>query len=219
MTDRLTARQKPVPNPGTTNGSKVRGRLIISALFALSMLAQPSFADWQLLGEYSSVSFSSVKVGTITESHRFTGLSGFVSDTGNASVTIDLASVDTGIPIRDERMQKMLFNVAEYPHAIFSSTINISEIKQMKAGTSTRTELKGTLSLHGQTASLTIPVLVTRSSSDTVVVSTTQPVVVSADQFELTGGLDALRQIAGLANITPTVPVSFTLVFARTNQE
>ena len=49
--------------------------------------------------------------------------------------------------------------------------------------------------------------------------NTVKPIVVSADQFDLGNGVEALREIAGLANITPTVPVSFTLVFAKTDQE
>ena len=40
-----------------------------------------------------------------------------------------------------------------------------------------------------------------------------EPVVISAADFGLEGGVDALRQVAGLNSIVTAVPVSFQLVF------
>ena len=82
-----------------------RGILGQIALVVLSLtMAPPVFSDWQLKTEHSSLSFTSVKNGTITESHQVTGLSGFVSQSGSTAITIDLSSVETGIPIRNERL-------------------------------------------------------------------------------------------------------------------
>ncbi|MAW28145.1 MAG: hypothetical protein CMP98_05050 [Gammaproteobacteria bacterium] len=182
-------------------------------------LSQYTFSDWQLQTEYSSLSFTSVKNSAITESHHFPGLTGFVASSGSSEITIDLGSIETGIPIRNQRMQKLLFDIDEYPYAIFSSNIDMSEISQLQTGQSMRLSLRGNLDLHGQTGNLTIPIQVTRSSHTVFVISTTRPIVISADQFELGAGIEALKDIAGLAHITPTVPVSFTLVFEETNQE
>tara|TARA_B100000945_G_scaffold162044_1_gene130074 strand:+ start:50 stop:604 length:555 start_codon:yes stop_codon:yes gene_type:complete len=182
-------------------------------------LSQYTFSDWQLQTEYSSLSFTSVKNSAITESHHFPGLTGFVASSGSSEITIDLGSIETGIPIRNQRMQKLLFDIDEYPYAIFSSKIDTSEISQLRAGQSMRLSLRGNLDLHGQRGNLTIPIQVTRSSHTVFVISTTRPIVISADQFELGAGIEALKDIAGLAHITPTVPVSFTLVFEETNQE
>ncbi|OUU04355.1 MAG: hypothetical protein CBB92_00230 [Flammeovirgaceae bacterium TMED32] len=191
-----------------------------SVIIVLSLIiAPPAFSDWQLRTEYSVLSFTSVKNGTITESHQVSGLTGFVSQSGIAAITINLSSVETGIPIRNERMQKLLFEITQYPHAIFSSKVNIQEFNRLSVGQTTRSSLEGQLAMHGHSANLNIPVLVNRSGEGTFIVNTVKPIVVSADQFDLGNGVEALREIAGLANITPTVPVSFTLVFAKTDQE
>ena len=46
-----------------------------------------------------------------------------------------------------------------------------------------------------------------------VIVSTLKPLVVMADSFALTAGVEMLREVAGLPSISRAVPVSFTVVF------
>ena len=54
-----------------------------------------------------------------------------------------------------------------------------------------------------------------RSGDSTLLVATRKPVVVNAPAFNLTDGVEALRAIAGLPNISLAVPVSFVLEFER----
>lgn len=185
----------------------------ITTLVLLGGLANSAVADWQLDGEASTIGFSSVKNGSIVEAHKFGSLAGQVSASGSASVNIELASVDTMIPIRDERMREMLFNVASFPSATFSTTVPVSEMSGMAVGDSQPMTLAGELSLHGKTAEKRVDVVVSRTGEGRFVVATERPVMVSAGEFGLDAGLGRLQEIAGLQSISPMVPVSFTLLF------
>jgi hypothetical protein len=46
-------------------------------------------------------------------------------------------------------------------------------------------------------------------------ISNARPVVINAGEFELTRGVEKLREIAGLPSISPVVPVQFSLYFVR----
>jgi len=93
---------------------KIKQLLIVTTL----LVAGPCFAAWTLDNDSSQVSFVSVKAGDAGEVHRFTEISGGLSADGNASVTIQLASVDTLIPLRDERLREMLFQTDMFPTAL-----------------------------------------------------------------------------------------------------
>ena len=75
-------------------------------------------------------------------------------------------------------------------------------------------DFTGELTLHGNTAPVSTRVLVQRRDDGTVVVSSLDPIVVTASLFGLAEGIDRLRQIAGLQSIATAVPVSFVLTFA-----
>ncbi len=70
-------------------------------------------ANWQLLNDKSQLSFVSIKKNSIAEASHFTQLAGQLSDQGQFSVNVDLTSAETFIPIRNERLSKILF---ELPH-------------------------------------------------------------------------------------------------------
>ncbi|MDP7561636.1 MAG: hypothetical protein QF494_02135 [Methylococcales bacterium] len=50
-----------------------------------------------------------VKKNTVGEVHVLTGLSGVVDDNGQVSIAINLNSVETQIPVRNERLKKLFF--------------------------------------------------------------------------------------------------------------
>ena len=64
--------------------------------------------NWKLITDESAISFVSIKKGSIAEAHTFTDFSG-VLDHGKASVTIKADSIDTMVPIRNERAREFLF--------------------------------------------------------------------------------------------------------------
>jgi polyisoprenoid-binding protein YceI len=153
-----------------------------------------------------------VKNAVIAETHEFLAVSGAV-DAGEAAVTIALGSVETLIPIRNERMREMLFEVASFPEATLTAPVGQGRLEALAPGESVEQRLSGTLALKGQSIPLELAVRVSRQGTDAVRVESLGPVMVSAEQLGLAPGVEALRAIAGLNSITPMVPVSFSLLF------
>lgn len=183
------------------------------ALCAIALAtAFPVMADWSLVPDASSLNFLTTKNAQVTEVHAFESLSGTLSDSGKLEVVVDLASVNTNIDIRNTRMQEMLFDVANFATASFTATLPDSIIA-LNAGESISTAIEGTLSLHGKDVVTSFTVQVSKLDDNTFSVTTTQPTLLSASDFGLGAGVEALQKIAGLQSITSTVPVTFTVTF------
>lgn len=198
-------------NKITTVSKRLLGAVATLALLA----AAPVHAGWKLNNDKSSISYLSTKVvaggaASVAEENRFTKLTGSVDDDGNAVVSIDLSSVETNIPIRNERMLKFVFEVADFPEA----TIKAKVSRDLTRSGVHATELPMTLSLHGIEKELNVPVLIAVDGWNVSVVST-KPVLLNAAEFGFEGGLKKLTEIAGLLHIPYTVPVSFNLSFGR----
>jgi hypothetical protein len=144
--------------------------------------------------------------------HTFDTLSGEIADDGSVAITIELASVNTLIPIRNERMQAMLFETELFPEASISAAIDLDAMAAMDAGASETIQLNFSLSMRETSRSYTAEVMVTRLEGG-LVASTLKPVIVTAEEFDLLTGVEALREVAGLPSISRAVPVSFTVVF------
>jgi polyisoprenoid-binding protein YceI len=217
-----TARLAPVSSargsrsrlsPGTTILGKKGHRIAACVLTLFSALTTGlAHGEWQLKNAASQLNFISTKASHIAEIHTFDRLSGSVDDTGKAAVNIDLTSVNTGIGIRDERMQSMLFNVVDFPQAQITTVIDLQRVSKT---TPTVLPVEATLSLAGATATVAGEVLVSPSGADSVTVTTIAPIVIGASQLDLQPGIEALREIAGLPSIGYSVPVTFSLTFQR----
>ena len=170
---------------------------------------------WQLDNEQSRLSFVSTKAVDVSEVHRFSELSGSVSVAGEARVAVELASVDTLIPIRDERMREMLFNTKAFPTASLSAKVDAAKVLELDAGETLVTTLQGQLSLHGQSNPVTAELVVARLASGTLLVSSRKPLIVQAGDFDLLEGVEKLREVAGLSSISSAIPVSFVLTFEQ----
>lgn len=186
--------------------------LRVATLLCL-LLAAPAFAAWELDDSRSTLRFMSVKNGSTGEVHHFSSLSGELSDDGTAQLRIPLDSVETLIPIRNERMREMLFETMRFPAATLSARVPASLLER-DAGDSTVADLEITVQLHGASKPYTASVLVTGLADGSVQVVLREPLVVNAADFGLVGGIEALREVAGLASIGTAVPVTAHLVFA-----
>jgi hypothetical protein len=170
-----------------------------------------ALAGWVIDPEGSHVGFASVKNDLIAENHSFTNIAGTVKESGNAKIVIGLASVETLIPIRNERMRAILFDIAQYPEATVTANLNLDSFISLGLGESeTETILLG-VNLHGTDLSKNVLVKVTRSSDASYEVTSLGPILVHASQFALSDGLESLRQIAGLQSIDLMVPITFDL--------
>ena len=185
----------------------------LSLLFLSALLiASPAAAEWSLDGKSSSLSFVSVKNGMLAEVHGFMEREGNIDDSGKATLTIKLDSVDTMIPIRDERMRKMLFNTESFPEATVVVQLDNESLAGLASGSS-EIEVFGNVTIKDQSQRLSAKVRVDALQNGGVSVSTVKPVLVGANQFDLLPGIEALRAIAGLTSITPVAPVMFNLAF------
>ncbi len=189
-------------------------KLLSTSLLAASMLvANAASAELIVDSERSSLSIITYKVlagasASISERHTFSGLTGSVDANGAATVSVPLETIETNIPIRNERMAKFLFEVDKYPNATITANVPTSV---MSSGTSMM-DLEISLSLHGKEQTLTVPVLISNADGD-VTVSATQPIMLDAAGYDLVAGIGKLAELAKLLHIPTTVPVSFSLVF------
>lgn len=183
--------------------------LISSGLLIFSATAS---AQWTLSNEASTLSFVTVKADHVAEVHTFDELSGAIGEDGSVSIEIALASVNTLVPIRNERMQSMLFETDLFPRATITSQINSDGLANMALGSSEEIGLDFTLELHNQSQTYNATVLVSRQEAG-LIATTLKPIVVNAESFDLVAGVEALREVAGLPSISRAVPVSFTVVF------
>ena len=190
----------------------------ILALLGSAVLILPGIAsaDWLLNNEQSTLSFITIKADHVAEVHTFDTLSGAIDDDGGVAISIELASVNTLIPIRNERMQAMLFETALFPAATIAADIDLDSLAEMAPGHSKSMPLDFNLNLHGATHPYTAEVRVTRLAGG-LVASTLKPVVLTAEQFGLQDGVEALREVAGLPGISRAVPVNFSVWFDRVN--
>ena len=188
----------------------MRTLLIATTAFMTTALAViPAQADWSV-NDASRVGFVSIKNNVIGENNAFERVSGGISETGAVTVNIDLASVETGVGIRNERLQKMLFNVVNFPQATVSAQLSEQQLMALKSGGSVAESISVSVALHGNTVSKQVE-LAAAQAGNTVRVTTTQPIVITAAEFGLEAGVAALQQIAGLKAISRSIPVTVDL--------
>ncbi len=128
-------------------------------------------------------------------------------------MTIQLASVDTLIPLRDERMRELLFQTDMFPTASLSADIDMDALNALEPGGSMDIATSLMLDLHGHQILIATEMIVARLGDHRLMVSSRKPVIVSAASVDLVSGIEALREIAGLPSISKAVPVSFVLTF------
>jgi hypothetical protein len=170
---------------------------------------------WSLDPAASRLAYVSIKAGEVAENNRFDTLSGSIAADGTASLSIDLASVNTGAQLRDERMREVFFQTADNPAATVTAKLDPARFAGLAVGQSVLRPLKASVTIKGASADVATEVLVTRITEDRVLVVSAAPVIVSTDMFGLTDELGELRALAQLPSITPAVPVTFTLTFTR----
>lgn len=169
---------------------------------------------WTLLPGQSHLAFTTIKAGSVAENSTFTDISGRVDRSGRAQFVVALDSVSTAIDIRDARMREHLFETGSFPQAVFTADIDMAALGDLAVGERRAITLAGLLDLHGVQVPVEAQVYVTRIAPDRVSVETIAPVLIQAGDFNLEPGIEVLRGLANLPSITPTVPVSVSLVFA-----
>ena len=185
-----------------------------ATLLITLVMTGSAHAGWDVTAS-SRVGFVSIKNNSIGENNVFEQVTGSISDVGHVAVSIDLTSVETGVGIRNERLQRMLFEVAKFPTARVQATLSASQLDALKTGSSVSETVKVTVSLHGMSVDK-LAALSVGASEDGLRVTSTQPIVVTAKDFGLESGVAALQAIAGLNAISRSIPITVDLSL-RTN--
>ena len=179
----------------------------------LLLITQATLADWRLTAA-SKVGYVSIKNNVIAEHNYFSGVTGSLNEKGQLKVSIDLSTVETQVDIRNQRMRDLFFEVMQYPEAVVTAQLDMQELAQVESGAPLELVKPFTLSLHGveSTAEAHLRIV---SVGGRAWVSTVRPILISAADFGLEGGVAALRKIAGLEAIAAVVPVSVNLKLVK----
>ncbi len=165
-----------------------------------------STAGWQLVTAASQLSFITNKNKTHRESHTIDFKQGQVNDNQQLQIELDLATVDTMIPIRDQRLRDILFEVEQFPLATISTQLP-AQVELLQTIT-----LPFTLDLHGHQQQLQAEVMI-QLLDQQLVVTSFNPVAVNGKDFALDDAINKLTKIASLQSIDYGVLVDFKLVF------
>ena len=170
-------------------------------------------ANWYLDGESSRLSFITTHNANVSNIHRFLVLHGKVERNGRAQVRIEMDSVNSAVPLRDERMRDVLFDFKHFPEAQITAQIDLQPINDLANGAQLELHLPVTVSLRGKQHTYEAQLLATRLDERRFQVVTLEPLMLQAEDFGLQPELEALRKIAGLSAISFSVPVGAVLIF------
>ena len=171
-----------------------------------------ALAQWTINSDLSRLSFVSMKATHIAEVHKFTQFEGGLADNGAINIEINLASLDTLIPIRNERMLEFLFEAATYPTVTITGRVDPMAVKALKSGEVAILAVEAMVTLKDSQTPITTEVLVSKHDNR-VVVTSLQPIVLNTSSLGLSEGVEKLQALAGLPSISQSVPVSLVMTF------
>ncbi|MEZ5473310.1 MAG: YceI family protein [Marinicella sp.] len=164
--------------------------------------------NWQLDVTESHFSFVTIKNKNHAEENTIDFAQGSIDELGNLSLSLDLASVDTIIERRNERLRDILFEVEQYPEATIKTTLT----RDLPLNSPVEVEFE--LSLHGVTKKMKALVMIQKAGQQLVVINY-EPVLVNGKDFNLDAAINQLTQIAGLQSINYEVLTDFKLTFGK----
>lgn len=185
------------------------------ALVVAAALSFSAAADWSVNSAQSSLNFVSVKNDVVAETHSFKDLTGSLTEAGDFAVAIPAMSIDTMIPIRNERILEHVLAAKQYATINAKGKVDSKVLTGLKTGDSVVVDQALDLTLLMKTQSLTAKVKVTKVSDSQLVVTTVAPIMLDVNKFELNAGVEKLRELAGLKSISPMVPTTFSLVLVK----
>lgn len=132
-----------------------------------------------------------------------------------ADLTIDLASWDSGLELRDDRVRATFFGVDAHPTATFrldgiETGGALGVVGDRLEGTA-----RGTLTWRGKELPVEAPVAITRRAEKTVEVMSTSPFTVSISALDMGAPLQALIELCQHQSISDEVRVSIDLLLGE----
>jgi OOP family OmpA-OmpF porin len=169
--------------------------------------------DWVLNPTQSNVYMQTEKLENTVEKHRFTSIEGTVTKNGDASIKIDLNTLDTGIDLRNVRMRFLLFETFKFPDLVVTAKIDKTKLTELATRTRINYSLHSRVEMHGIAKEFDIPVEIARVNDTTVTVSTIKPLDVAGETFDFMRGIGKLADAMGGIRIVPSASISFDLTF------
>ncbi len=221
-----------VPTAFTLNGVSCGGTAssaqssvassIASSISSISSSSAPAAAArWLLDGSKSTFHFVTLKksaAGVETpENMTFSQLQGTVAANGQATLSIPLASISSGVDIRNTRMQSLLFESGYLPSLHFTTQLDLTAIDALAAGSTRVQTMSGNLVLHGVVKSVVFDALLVKHANNRISFSPRKPIAINSTDFDLNAGVEALRAVAGLSTVSEKVPVYFKVFLNRDN--
>lgn len=181
--------------------------------------------------ENSTISFTSIKNGSIPVSGYFTKVNGDIEvKKGDLSaidgeIALNLSTIDTGNPPRDDSLLTHFFETKSSENkektASNIATFSIDKIEGAdtdeleKQNQPVRFKATGTLSLHGTDKKQTFALSLTRTGSDTLRVQTVKPFGFSIEEFGMSKQLEKLMEVCGHKSVSDAVPINLSLAFKK----
>ena len=111
----------------------------------------------------------------------------------SGTVEVDLSSYNSGLELRDQRVQDLFFEAAQHGTAVLKLK-NSGPVpgKNFPMGEPTEISMKGTLTMHGAEAPVETTLVVRRTSPIDIKLETKEPLHVSIADFGMNGQLQAL---------------------------
>lgn len=161
----------------------------------------------------STVSFATIKKQYIVEPAVVTGVSGSLDEQGNLKVTIPLKNLDTGVSIRNDRLNELFFQIANNPSVEVMAKVPAEIMKGDMVVT--QATIPASVMLYGKTQNLDFMLNIVRAG-DVISVSSVKPVIVDGISFGIPKeSLAAVSKTVGDIAISSTVGVSVSLVLKK----
>ena len=184
-------------------------------LAAADAVAQEPFAPgWTMAPELSKLDVQSVKNETKVESSTFAAFEGAIAPDGEATVTIQLNSIDTGVDLRNVRTRFLFFETFKYPEAVVTVRLDRAMLGDLESRRRLNLTLPFELDLHGITKELETEVVLTLLTDELVSVASSRPISIGTELFNLDDGLKKLEEAASVS-VIPSGSVTFDFVFRR----
>ncbi|MRI34711.1 hypothetical protein EOPP23_17145 [Endozoicomonas sp. OPT23] len=188
----------------------VRWLLLLSTFTVLNVQAA-----WILDNERSKFYFTFTKNTHLATTATFEQLKGSISDKGTAMLYIDLASLESGIVKRDNRLRELFFRVADFPMAEVSVRLSKRIEKKIITGETVLIKSSAKVKLNGKQVRMRPELSVYQHENGDIEVSSIQPVLLNATTFDYDDQVQAMVDLAGVNNISKTVMINFRLYYQQ----
>ncbi|WP_318516590.1 YceI family protein [Photobacterium leiognathi] len=185
---------------------------LLISLFAFSSSAYSS-SLFNVDESLSTVSFASIKLQYVVEPAVINKVTGNIDENGDFIFNLPLSELNTGIPIRNERLNTLFFDSKSFPQIQVKGKVDMDILKADKA--ILQKKIPFSVEIFGTKNSVKALVNIVKVG-DNIAISSAKPVIISASNYLIPAThLTKLAETVGGIAISNTVPVSFSLVLNK----